>query len=171
VREQGLISVRTQVVLETLVGSIAEGVAARIDHPLDGPVDDALAAVGGRRELARMGYLARALEVERFERAREPMPWLADELARHRLDRSTWSEAAAVLATELADAEPAERPSPDDERAVSWKVPGPGGHVRHYLAIRAASEERGQPTADALRSWLKGFLVHCIHEASPPEKQ
>jgi len=135
-----LISVRTEVVLETLVGSIADAVAERMGKPLDAGVEPALAATPDPR-LARMGYLARELEVERFERARAPMPWLAG--------------LGYDAASELAAGEPSERPEPGDDRAVSWKVPGPGGHVRHYLALRAGGEKR---------VWLTGFLVHCIQE-------
>ena len=162
--DAALITVRTQVVLDTLVGSIAEAVAARVDKPLEAPVEGALAALGGEQRLARMGYLARAVEVARFERAREPMPRLARDLAGDR----PWSEAAADLASRLAAAEPPERPDPADERAVSWKVPGPGGHVRHYLSIRAGVDESRPGGVDAKRSWLAGFLVHCICEAAPP---
>jgi len=170
--EPGLISVRTQVVLDTLVGSIAEAVVGRADQPLEAPVEAALAAIGDERAqaLARAGYLTRALEVERFERARSPMPWVSEQMGRHQGDGVGWSEAAGALATELAAAEPSGRPEPGDERAVSWRVPGPGGHVRHYLAVRAAGDGRdGGPSADAKRrSWLAGFLIHCIQEAVAP---
>jgi hypothetical protein len=169
--DPGLISVRTQVVLDTLVGSISDGVAARVEEPLAAPLESALAAAGGDIRLPRLGYLARALEVERFERARQPMPWLAEELERHRGDGIAWSEAAASLATELANAEPAERPDPGDALAVSWRVPGPGGHVRHYLAIRAAGDAGVPASPEAKRGWLKGFLIHCIQEAAPPERR
>ena len=165
--QPGLISVRTQVVLDTLVGSLAEAVTARLAQPLDAAVEEALQATGADRGLARRGYLARAVEVERFERAREPIPWLADRVARERAGGAPWSTVSAVLAVSLAAAEPPERPDPDDPGAVSWRVPGPGGHVRHYLAARAAFEEGRRADADAKRSWLTGFLVHCIGEAAP----
>jgi len=169
VQRAPLISVRTQVVLDTLVGSIAEAVADRAEQPLDPAIEAALRSAGAAREqrMARAGYLARGVEVERFARAREPMPWLAERAA---LDRDAdWSEAAAGLAAELAAAEPRERPDPGDDAAVTWKVPGPGGHVRHYLALRAASHDEGMPALlEGKRPWLIGFLVHCIEEASPP---
>lgn len=167
--EAPLISVRTQVVLDVLVGSIAEAVALRGGQRLDASIESALAAAGDDRErrLARAGYLARGIEVERFERAREPMPWLAERTSRD--GSASWSEAAGALAAELAETEPRERPEPQDERAVTWKVPGPGGHVRHYLALRAASDDDGDLAhLDAKRPWLVGFLVHCIEETSPP---
>jgi hypothetical protein len=36
--------------------------------------------------------------------------------------------------------EPLGKPSPDDEAAMSWRVPGPGGHVRHFLARRTIED-------------------------------
>jgi hypothetical protein len=163
-----LISVRTEVVLETLVGSLAEAVAGRLGEPLPAHVEAALATAGDDRlrSLARAGYLARALELERFAPAREPMPWLKARL-QDAGAAPPWSSAMARVAAELAGREPPERPDPGDERAVSWKVPGPGGHVRHYLALRAAGKERAD--AAAKRAWLTGFLVHCCEEAVPPE--
>ena len=171
--DPGLISVRTQVVLDTLVGSMAEAVTGRAGQPLEAPVEAALAAIGDERRqaLARAGYLTRALEVERFERARAPMPWLSERMERDGAGTADWSAAAAALATELAAAEPGRRPEPGDEGAVSWRVPGPGGHVRHYLALRATGDGGdGGPSADAKRAWLAGFLIHCIHEAVPPAR-
>jgi hypothetical protein len=168
VPESSLISVRTQVVLDTLVGSIIETVSGRLGEPLDSEVEAALGSTSDAR-LARMGYLARAIEVERFERAREPMPWLAEHLERHRTDGVAWSEAAAAAAKQLAATEPSQRPEPDDDHAVSWKIPGPGGHVRYYLALRSADGD-GDPRGDeARRAWLSGFLVHCLREAAAPE--
>lgn len=165
--DPSLISVRTQVVLDTLVGTMADAVASRLDEPLGPEVEAALAAAGGDAPLARMGYLARGVEIERFERAREPMPWLADRAALGR--DANWSEAAAALAAELAAGEPPGRPDPDDDAAVTWKVPGPGGHVRHYLALRATSgDDGGLARLDGKRPWLIGFLLHCIEEAAPP---
>jgi hypothetical protein len=170
VAEPALISVRTQVVLDTLVGSMGDAVWARLEDPLEPHAEAAIASTGVDQRLARMGYLARAIEVERFERAREPMPWLADHLRHQRVDGTAWSDAAAAVASRLADAEPPERPEPGDERAVSWQVPGPGGHVRFYLAVRSAGASGGRLTLEAKRSWLTGFLVHCLIEAAPPDQ-
>jgi hypothetical protein len=167
VADPALITVRTQVVLDTLVGSMADAVAARFDEPLEPAVDSALGAID-EPQLARQGYLARAIEIERFERAREPMLWLAERLSNRLPAHSSWAGAAVAEATELALGEPTERPDPGDERAVSWKVPGPGGHVRYYLAMKAVSEEHGASRNDARRSWLSGFLLHCLYEAAPP---
>ena len=165
--DPGLISVRTQVVLDTLIGSIAEAVVARLEEPLDHEIELALDATGADGMLARKGYLARAIEVERFERAREPMPWLAERFAHESGSHASWSTSAAVVAASLASTEPGERPDPADPGATSWKVPGPGGHVRHYLAARAATEDGHRADADTKRRWLTGFLIHCIREAAP----
>ena len=152
-----LISVKTQVVLEALVGAIAEEVGRRIAEPLGADTEAALAVAGdeSRRALARGGYHARAVELERFEPARGEMPWLRGD-----------GRPAGAVAAELAAREPVERPDPDDDRAVTWKVPGPGGHVRHYLALRAAAEHPGLPLGDAKRAWVTGFLVRCLEQAA-----
>ena len=52
--DPGLISVRTRVVLDTLVGSITETVLARLDVPLPPAVEIDLAAVTGDARLVRM---------------------------------------------------------------------------------------------------------------------
>lgn len=168
--EPRLVAVRTHVVLATLVDSMADAVSRRLDDPLDAPAEAALASAGVDARLARMGYLARALESERFDRAREPMPWLAAGLRRHRREGAGWSEAATALAIDLATGEPLDRrPDPADEAAISWRIPGPGGHVRHYLAMRAAVDAGRPDGPDAKRSWLIGFLIRCIWEAEPPD--
>ena len=147
----GLISVRTRVVQETLVGAIAEEAARRIEEPLGAETEAALALAGEepRRRLARAGYHARAVELERFAPARAEIPWL---------DRADISE--------LAAAEPAGRPDPGDERAVTWRIPGPGGHVRHYVALCAAAERPDLAPAEAKRAWVLGFLVRCCEQAA-----
>lgn len=155
-------------VLDTLVGSIAEAVEGRLGEPLDSSVEAALGSTSDPR-LARMGYLARAIEVERFERAREPMPWLMGHIERHRTDGVAWSDAAAAAAMQLAATEPSQRPEPSDDHAVSWKIPGPGGHVRYYVALRSADGDGNRPGSDARRAWLSGFLIHCLREACAPQ--
>jgi hypothetical protein len=151
-----LIGVRTEVVLETLVSdlhALAQATPQRLDllgHP------DPRA-----RAIAALGYAARAAELERFEAARGPMPWLAEEIARHQGD-------AAAACAALADREPRRRPDPGDE-AVGWLAPGPGGHVRHFLAMRAADAVIGEdadrpPVAAVKRWWTYGFLMRCCEE-------
>jgi hypothetical protein len=130
-----LIAVRTEVVLEVMVGSMHEEAARR-------------AADEGRPDAERLGYHARVVERERFAPAREPIGWLSDLLA---------GRDAATVAAELAAGEPEERPDPDSGVA-SWRVPGPGGHVRHYLALRAGDK----------RGWMRGYFERCCEDAAAP---
>jgi len=88
----------------------------------------------------------------------------------------SWARAAAAVSGDLARSEPLAKPSPDDEAAMTWRVPGPGGHVRHYLARRTIEDRllpRDQPLpidpAELKRAWLYGFFVRACEEALPPE--
>ena len=176
-------SVRSALVKETLVERICDGVLARLDEDLPAAVAAALdrkprpdgapnSAAAAR--IARAGYLARVVETELFAAARAPMPGLADNL-RPVLDRrSAWPEAAAEVAFGLASGEPLERPGPDDPDAVSWRAPGPGGHVRHYVARRLIAERMPlgelRPADEIAQAALKrdfmyGFLFRCCEEA------
>lgn len=101
----------------------------------------------------RRGYLARVVETELFAAAREPMPWLAELLG---------TRTAAEVARELAEAEPLGPPDPGDEHAVTWRVPGPGGHVRHLVAMAAVEDA----PREAKREWLRGFFLRCCEEVS-----
>ena len=134
------------------------------------------------RRIARLGYLARMVEEERFEPARAPMPELAEELRqRAGAEQTPGPELAEALAGELARREPGERPDPGDERAASWRIPGPGGHVRHFLAAHCASVELDKEhrmdelppgvsrPAELKRLWMYGFFLRCCEEALPEE--
>ena len=193
----GVVAVRTEVAKEVLIdglfervmdrypGDPPETVAATIDAVLQAilerePAPDAHA--GAREAAARMsriGYLARVVETETFPAAREPITWLTGAL-RERGARSpaSWFEVAREVSGELARREPVEKPRPDDEQAASWRVPGPGGHVRHYLALRAVGGELegGEPATpgvaglapdDLKRAWMYGFYVRCCEESLP----
>lgn len=130
-----LIAVRTEVVLDVLVGSMHAAATER-------------ATGAGLAWLESVGYHVRAVERERFARAREPAPWPAG------------TDPAA-----LAAQEPETRPEPGE--APSWLVPGPGGHVRHYLALRALEDLGAIPDAAVLehkRAWMAGFFRHCCEE-------
>ena len=102
--------------------------------------------------IARAGYLTRLIETERFEAARQPMPWLAELLEGGGDSQS--------VAAELARAEPPGKPAPTDPAARTWQVPGPGGHVRYFLAARWAEGDE-----ERRRSWLYGFFVRCCEES------
>lgn len=139
-----LISVRSDVAAALLIDGLFEEAAGRLADPqLPGALDGA-----ENPRAARLGYLARTIEVERFAPAREPYPWLAEELER---------DQAEAVAARLAAEEPAGKPAPGDG-AASWRVPGPGGHVRHFLAVRAGHK----------RAWMLGFFTRCCDEARGP---
>jgi hypothetical protein len=190
-----LMSVRTDLVREHLVGQLSAAAADRFPGELpDGlavQIEAALEAVLGLERaatappetaelaatLARVGYLTRVIERELFEPARRRASWLGDMLrARLAAEESAWEPAAAALSRELAQAEPNKRADPSGEYA-SWRVPGPGGHVRHYVALEAAAErcpkdpegnprlpERIYSAGELKRCWLYGFLLRCCEE-------
>ena len=132
------------------------------------------------RELATMGYLSRIVEREMFAPARSPVEWLGQAVA----ERGRASpEGVEALCAELASGEPLSRPDPGGG-APSWRIPGPGGHVRHYLALeaianRCAIRPNGSsrlPTGiesrgELKRCWLYGFLLRCCAETEDPPGQ
>lgn len=137
----GLIAVNTAVAKEFMIDRIAGRAAER---------------AGTDATPERLGYETRMVEAEMFEPARQPATWLGAEL-HDRMKRGV-SAAGAVeaLSAELAASEPEEKPRPDDERAASWRVPGPGGHVRHFVAARLGA---------AKREFMLGFFTCCCEEA------
>ncbi|MBA2792411.1 MAG: hypothetical protein H0U32_00270 [Thermoleophilaceae bacterium] len=182
----GFVPVDTGLVLQTLV----EAIFARVEELSDHQVPAAVAAVldtpdqavagGNARELdlglRRAGYLGRVVEAELFEPARRTADWAPDALRRQFASAGSWPEAIAETCGEIARTEPQGKPSPDDELAMSWRVPGPGGHVRHFLARRTIEEHLrelegpvvGSP-AELKRPWLYGFFVRVCEEALPEE--
>ena len=177
------VPVNTSVVLQTLVealhAQVEERRAARAliktppaleaDHVLVGDNDPAI-----ERALRVCGYLARVVEVDLFEPAQAHAPWVAERVAAASAGAEDQDDAVAALCGELAWAEPIGKPSLDDPQAMSWQVPGPGGHVRHHLARRAIEEVlRGRETpvegdpADLKRAWMYGFFVRTCEEALP----
>jgi hypothetical protein len=180
VTRPGLISVRAEVVRETLVARIVElirtaseqpapAVAELLANPPPGTSAGSTHEVGNEAEgsgpraerLAHAGYRLRLVEWRLFEPARRPTPGLAERL-RERIETGvSRMQAIAMLSRELAEAEPLERPRPDDERAGTWRVPGPGGHVRHYVA----QELIGAGPPELKRAFVYGFFVRCCEEA------
>lgn len=178
------VPVNTSVLLQTLVEAVNEQVEERratrelirtpaaldADHNLVGDNDPAL-----ERDLRVCGYLARVVEVDLFEPAREHAEWVPERVAAAGADAADQDEAIAALCGALARAEPIDKPSPDDPQAMSWQVPGPGGHVRHHVARRAIEEvlrTREEPVegdpADLKRAWMYGFFVRTCEEALTP---
>lgn len=166
--------VKTELVLEQLVSRVL-GRALQLGESLPRRAEDLLAEAPEPVALARLGYAGRMAETEMFEPARRPMPWLA-ELLEGRPESGR--RAIATVSRELAAEEPDEKPDPGQG---SWRVPGPGGHVRHFLALAAANEvvhggSNGKPDAtrelsagEAKRCFLYGFYACCCEglDASP----
>ncbi|HWC87920.1 MAG TPA: hypothetical protein VG388_15410 [Solirubrobacteraceae bacterium] len=165
-------------VLERYPGEPVAAVADALGAELDLPVGD-----GGALDLRmrRIGYLSRIVESEMFEPARHPVENLAEDMTQRLAVTGDWSAAAAALSVALAREEPLPKPQPTDERATSWKIPGPGGHVRHFIVAAAIAEcmsgdmngdgalpEGVDDAAELKRCWMYGFLVRCCEEASPP---
>lgn len=193
----GVMSVRADLVREHLVaqlheealqrypGEIAAPVAAELKVPLDriGGLQRASALPPATLEmasaLARLGYHGRIAETELFPHAAARVDWLSAALARLAPpdeDGDSWP-ATGKLCGELASEEPDFRPDPGPGAPPSWRIPGPGGHVRHYLAVGAAADRgpkdrNGNPSlpegiyeiGELKRCWLYGFLVRCCEE-------
>lgn len=130
------------------------------------PTTTSSSASDAAARAARAGYETRVVECELFDAARAPAPELREAVEGRLAGGATsWPDAASAVAAELARSEPPDRPDPNDPGAVSWRVPGPGGHVRHYLALRSAQEARANSAAaDLKRCWLYGFLLRCCEE-------
>ncbi len=179
----GFVPVDTGLVLQTLVERMFGLIEGRRD---DGPPDSVAAVLGAtdlclteaepqlEADLRHAGYLARIVEVELFEPARQPAAWIPELLTERFARTASWDEAVASACAELARSEPLGKPSPDDEAAMSWRVPGPGGHVRHFLARRTIEQYLSdaeaavvEDPAELKRPWLYGFFVGACEEALP----
>ena len=183
-------SVKTDLVKEFLVGRIHSAVAERHVQPLPTEIEAALAksadGLAGDRgrsvfpalaaNIARAGYLARVVETELFELARQPPTVLAELLDGARCDVDS-VRAIILVSARLANSEPIARPDPDDEHAMTWRIPGPGGHVRHYVAQDAVewlaghtdtSGRESGSIAQLKRCWLYGFFLRACEDVAPP---
>ncbi len=179
----GFVPVDTGLVLQTLVERMLGLVEGRRDEGPPEPVIGAVLAAADLRlagsypqldpDLRHAGYLARVVEAELFEPARRSADWIPQMLTDCFASTASWDQAVAALCAELARSEPLGKPSPDDQVAMSWRVPGPGGHVRHYLARRTIEEYLSgamapvEDPAELKRPWLYGFFVRACEEALP----
>ena len=187
VDRSNLFPVDTRVVLDTLVEKVHDLVEDRLQEE---PPERILPVLDSKEQLVvatrypnvdkglrRAGYLTRVIEVEIFEPAQSIAEWIPEKLEERFAKTEDWGEAIVGICTEIARAEPIEKPDPDDENAWSWRVPGPGGHVRHYLARRSIGShlqkdpEQGPVTnpAELKQPWIYGFFVRACEEALPPE--
>jgi hypothetical protein len=170
-----VIKVRTELVLEQLVSRVLGRTLELCSDDQPAEVQQVLEAAPEPRELARLGYAARVAETEMFEPARQPMPWLSDLLDDRAASKGERPAAIRSVCSELAGDEPDEKPDPGEG---SWRVPGPGGHVRHFLALAAAdelthSDSNGEPVihrelsaGEVKRCFLYGFYTRCCEEAA-----
>ena len=183
----GYVSVDAGLVVQTLVDRMFGLIEGRRDDEPPAPVAAVLAAadlplVGSLpkidADLRYAGYLARVVEVELFEPARRPADWLEPMLTERIAAGASWEGAVAGACAGLARSEPLDKPSPDDEAAVSWRVPGPGGHVRHFLARRTIEDYLGASNvtapvvdnpAELKRPWVYGFFARACEEVLPAE--
>lgn len=180
------VPVKTSVVLQTVVEAMFVRVEQLREDKPPGTIvavleatDQVLSSVNDRdldNGLRASGYAARLVEAEFFEPAKRAADWLPDLLRGEFARSGSWSEAVADLSGDLARAEPVGKPSPDDPNAASWRIPGPGGHVRHFLARRTIEgyltdreEAVGGDPADLKRPWMYGFFVRACEEALPDE--
>jgi hypothetical protein len=125
-------------------------------------------------QMRRKGYLAREVELELFEPARKPARWLEPLLQENFAETPDWTVALRATCEELARSEPVAKPHPDDPAAKTWKVAGPGGHVRHFVARRTIEELlQGRDTAfdgdpaDLKTPWMYGFFLRACQEVLP----
>jgi hypothetical protein len=166
--DAGVMRVRTEIVLDQLVSRVLGRALELRSAGLSPEADELLREAPEPAGLARLGYASRLAETEMFEPARRPMPWLRKLLEER-------GAAPGEISRELAAEEPDEKPDPGQG---SWRVPGPGGHVRHYLALAAADEvvhggSNGKPSAtrelsagEAKRCFLYGFYARCCEETA-----
>ena len=185
VDRSNLFPVKTNVVIDTLVEKVHDLVEERL---LTEPPDEVLPVLDSREQLVvatkypavdrglrRAGYFTRVIEVEIFEPAQSIAEWIPKRLEERFEQHGEWSDAIVSICTEAARVEPIEKPDVDDENAWSWRVPGPGGHVRHFLARRSIGShlqrdpEQGpvDDPAELKKPWIYGFFVRTCEEALP----
>ena len=131
----GVMRVRTELVLDQLVSRILGRALELRSQRYKAEAEQVLEEAPEPKALARVGYASRLGETEMFEPAREPMPWLSEIIEERAGGAPSRVEVIAAVARDLVSEEPDAKPDPGQG---SWRVPGPGGHVRHFLALAAA---------------------------------
>ena len=171
-------------IVEAMFNKVEERPAPAPPDPAGAALDDpnlSLASLGEARlemQLRRAGYLARVVEAEMFEPAKQPAKWLAALVEERFAETEDWDAAIVTACAELARSEPIGKPEPNDPAAATWRIPGPGGHVRHFLArrtIEARLQGRDRPVDGdpaALKiPWVYGFFVRACEEVLPHDAQ
>jgi hypothetical protein len=160
------IAVKTALVKRVLVPQIVDAVEARMASVAVAEAFDPEDAGEEALALARAGYATRVVEHELFEPARRPAPGLAEDLLRHERRHGDRRSAVVELSRELAATEPPRRPDPH-EGTASWRVPGPGGHVRHYVALELGRRlAAGGEDLVRKRNFMFGFFLRCCEESA-----
>lgn len=149
-----LISVRSDVAASLLIDGLFDEAVGRLGDELAVSTGISLARSADTR-VARLGYHARIIELERFEVARTPSPWLIEHLV------DGFEDSIGEISMSLASAEPLGKSAPADG-SPAWRIPGPGGHVRHFLALRAI----GAGPPELKRDWMFGFMLRCCEDAA-----
>lgn len=184
--KSGYVAVDSGLVGQTLVEQVLARVQGRPEptppDPVGSALDDPELAFVANSEarvemkMRRAGYLTRVIEAELFDPAKQPTGWLESRLRERFGELGDWGAALTEICAELARAEPVGKPNPDDPAAAMWRVPGPGGHVRHYVA-RGTIEEHlqgrdrafdGDP-ADLKIPWAYGFFMRACEEVLPKD--
>ena len=182
----GVVAVDAGLVGKTLVEAVHSRVIEKPAPTPGGPAGEALEDLAlefvskqeGKveMELRRAGYLAREVEAELFDPAKQPAAWLEPRLREELATAGDWTAAVLSVCAQLARAEPVGKPHPDDPAATTWRIPGPGGHVRHYVARRSIEDHlqgRARPfdgdPADLKIPWAYGFFVRACEEVLPKE--
>ncbi|MGH2946923.1 MAG: hypothetical protein ACRDPC_11790 [Solirubrobacteraceae bacterium] len=178
--------------LRPVIDELADATVLAVEDQLDQPLLQALSLgmplIAQRRDFsneawtvgqtaARLGYLARRVEFERFAAAREPDDELLALYNRER-ERTTGQaplDTAAEFAARLADVDPPD-PNPGDPSPL-WLIPGIGGHARTLLAMQllAAVGEVGPngerqlpvdlPEGALLKAWKYGYFVGALEDS------
>lgn len=166
--------VRTELVLEQLVSRVLGRALELETESIPDSAAQVLESGPEPHRLARLGYASRIAETELFQPAHQPMAELNAMIDERLAAGEGRTEAVAAICGELAADEPDDKPDPGQG---SWRVPGPGGHVRHFLSLAAADElthgsSNGAPpvsrelsSGEAKRCFLYGFYARCCEEA------
>jgi hypothetical protein len=160
-----VMAVKTALVKQVLVAQIADAAQRRIGTVSLAEGFDPEDRGEGQLALARAGYATRIAERGLLEPAQRSTPGLEEDVLENEARLGDRRAAIVHVSRELAAAEPPGRSDPE-EGVASWRVPGPGGHVRHYVALELGRRLAGSGDDPARkRNFMFGFFVRCCEEA------